>query len=836
MIFPFVTVRRNGKTILPAALFEVDENFTFEHLLYQADSEYVSGENVKVEIQVKGTNTWHNVVSGIYGSLKLCRREEQNVSHIKFTIQDEYSKSSSSIVPSTSNVFNEMMSAASKKALPNPKPTTNRNDHLYNDFLALLRSNNLGWEYGTQNIAGKLFVNKLTSLLYYLDDKHQTLKLRSLKIPTFFLQLPLYQQNTYYKKGSHHKTTLKRKELEFYADKLEECVLEPWASKLCWDQVVTASLELCSVARTYANYLETVNQHMQRIQLASAPARSPESNSNLEIRSSCTENAIEEIYLPIAKHIRDASEYEIISLEEFLPDIKEKRFFYLSNLTIDSTIMLYRYHHGNYLGTLNFIWKIPEDFELRDDTKNAQAIIRTQSLLPQFFTRYMRRHIFAKYSLITKITPSVLRYLYHDLVGDSSAVDNSYSAEVDKRVRIMLELGDPEICIDMHKNNGFKGTKFDEFWNEMESYFSENLLSVHERRHSNILYLLSFVSVRDLRESIIEQLENKRNEHPLSDNCLVPSDRWISYQFCPKNNWYKASTQYTGRFQIKYMYRQFTCLIFADDKHKVPIGEEVPTSTGVRNKKTATLKETELSVMKCNRHDCKVCKKVRMPYDDFQSLSFIPDPEPIYGKPTSEKFRPSAMNITVDDEISEKRPGQFVNTKIRRTITCEYCAKMRCIYSNVALTNDEEIKLQATLDGLYYSCGSQLLPEDHELSEQLSIRLNLTCDSPIESTYFSWRLKRFDICYWCGESKNLIEPSDTLKGEWKTIYPLCSFCKNNGKTWYKRAPKKFNQLSSNEHNDDTWGKMSKKNLERDRDNDDNDWLNPGQRQNMLDQM
>ena len=30
--------------------------------------------------------------------------------------------------------------------------------------------------------------------------------------------------------------------------------------------------------------------------------------------------------------------------------------------------------------------------------------------------------------------------------------------------------------------------------------------------------------------------------------------------------------------------------------------------------------------------------------------------------------------------------------------------------------------------------------------------------------------------------------------------------------------------------------MSKENLERDEENDDNDWLNPGQRREMLDQM
>jgi hypothetical protein len=31
--------------------------------------------------------------------------------------------------------------------------------------------------------------------------------------------------------------------------------------------------------------------------------------------------------------------------------------------------------------------------------------------------------------------------------------------------------------------------------------------------------------------------------------------------------------------------------------------------------------------MKCNQHECKVCKKVRMSQEDFQTLSFIPDPE-----------------------------------------------------------------------------------------------------------------------------------------------------------------------------------------------------------------
>ncbi|CAG8847894.1 11802_t:CDS:1, partial [Racocetra persica] len=139
------------KTVLSAVLFEIDESLTFEDLLYHADSDYVSEEVVRVDIQVRGTNVWHMVATGLNRSLRMCIREEQNISHIKFTIQNEQSIFTESQVSSTSNVFNKMMNAAAKKVLPNSKPSTNRNDQLYNDVLELLRSKNLGWEYGIQN-------------------------------------------------------------------------------------------------------------------------------------------------------------------------------------------------------------------------------------------------------------------------------------------------------------------------------------------------------------------------------------------------------------------------------------------------------------------------------------------------------------------------------------------------------------------------------------------------------------------------------------------------------------------------------------------------------------
>jgi hypothetical protein len=62
--------------------------------------------------------------------------------------------------------------------------------------------------------------------------------------------------------------------------------------------------------------------------------------------------------------------------------------------------------------------------------------------------------------------------LYHDITGDVSASD-SISEDVQKRIKSMLELEDPNIIFDFRKNNGFKGSKFDIFWAELQDFFNE---------------------------------------------------------------------------------------------------------------------------------------------------------------------------------------------------------------------------------------------------------------------------------------------------------------------------------------------------------------------------
>lgn len=63
--------------------------------------------------------------------------------------------------------------------------------------------------------------------------------------------------------------------------------------------------------------------------------------------------------------------------------------------------------------------------------------------------------------------------LYHDLTGDASLANDKISKEMEERLRLMMLLEDSSIIIDLRTNNGFQGSKFDIFWDELNRYFNE---------------------------------------------------------------------------------------------------------------------------------------------------------------------------------------------------------------------------------------------------------------------------------------------------------------------------------------------------------------------------
>ena len=65
--------------------------------------------------------------------------------------------------------------------------------------------------------------------------------------------------------------------------------------------------------------------------------------------------------------------------------------------------------------------------------------------------------------------------LHFDLTGNAAVTSDVISRDVEERLRLMLTLSDPSIIFDLRTNNGFKGTKFNIFWDEVDSYFNEQV-------------------------------------------------------------------------------------------------------------------------------------------------------------------------------------------------------------------------------------------------------------------------------------------------------------------------------------------------------------------------
>jgi hypothetical protein len=166
-------------------------------------------------------------------------------------------------------------------------------------------------------------------------------------------------------------------------------------------------------------------------------------------------------------------------------------------------------------------------------------------------------------------------------------------------------------------------------------------------------------------------------------------------------------------------------------------------------------------------------------YKDFLS---------VYGTQTSEKFRPSKAGQPEADNLPQ---SIFNNNRVREFVECDFCGKIRCIYSMNALKKEQISVLQLKIDDTDFTCEMEgWIPLSHELKNIIFIRQSLSCDSPIESGYYSSRLKKSPICYYCGKNNSLVEASDDLLNGYQSVYPLCSNCQLSGHSFHTWGKKK----------------------------------------------
>ncbi|GBC18616.2 hypothetical protein GLOIN_2v1779563 [Rhizophagus irregularis DAOM 181602=DAOM 197198] len=202
-------------------------------------------------------------------------------------------------------------------------------------------------------------------------------------------------------------------------------------------------------------------------------------------------------------------------------------------------------------------------------------------------------------------------------------------------------------------------------------------------------------------------------------------------------------------------------------------------------------------IKKCGKNECVICGSIRLPQEIFNQLHFIPDPQissdpdhyqnfnSLYGRNTTEIDLPSKKNNLVCQELAPN--GMLVVARVRDFALCTSCTKLRCIFSKYVLRESDSEILQTAMETFAYTCGSPIVPENHPLYNKVFVGMNLTCDSPIEQTYYLCRIEHSQVCYYCGEEDNLINPSPEVLSRFRIVYPLCEVCQENGVTFFTKG-------------------------------------------------
>jgi len=338
---------------------------------------------------------WTNVRYGLSANLNLC--EKFQPCHIKFTLKEQ-ENSEKRNRQNVTNGLSKIMETSRIPKLPKERNFVTRHDLLYNDLVKLLKDKSLGWYGEYYESIGSRFIKALTDLLWYIDPHHEKLNLRSCVIPEIFLSLSQYKikssYNLFYYTGKHKKEQLTQENLKDYLKVIENFITQPWAGQENWRSFISNVFELCHNIRKYISYLESVNNEMILNYSRNEPIRNLLDNMTLEIRNK--QRNFNPKFKNISDLLQNSDFYELHLLDNYLPQDKRMRYNFINELIVDCTFTLYRYYHGNYLGTLNFIWKIPDSISEQDKSQEAQMLALANEMIPSYFTRQMRKSVSEK--------------------------------------------------------------------------------------------------------------------------------------------------------------------------------------------------------------------------------------------------------------------------------------------------------------------------------------------------------------------------------------------------------------------------------------------------------
>ena len=265
-----------------------------------------------------------------------------------------------------------------------------------------------------------------------------------------------------------------------------------WKDLKCDVELLARSLS------NYTDYLMKQCDVMKLVHLSPQPVRQISDNLAFCYLPLCAD--VSPCFHQLELRLKEKGLFEYLLVEEVCPAEPRKKYEYIQKLRESGLYMkaaLLTYSHGN-IGSLHFAWRVLRSVD--DDISESQRTIeRVKEELSVFHTRAMKAALSSKFGRVTpNMKPAVLRGLYQELTNDASAPMNLHEAEIDERMKMILEMKDPDVVLDLRHLNSGRKSQYDVFWSECKKFLEEGIGSaIDDRRHGSVTHLAKAFSVRD---------------------------------------------------------------------------------------------------------------------------------------------------------------------------------------------------------------------------------------------------------------------------------------------------------------------------------------------------
>ena len=501
----------------------------------------------------------------------------------------------------------------SRPALPAPvADPRNQKQKLRNDFIAFLSNKGLKWRADEIGSSGEAFMKAMVDTLWLIDGQHDVFRSRDHPIPSTFHSFSGYNQPQLSKHRKRDRENMSCTSLRVCADALFGCLQCVYWEQSGWKEFKSDVVLLATSLSKYADYLVKQCGAMKCVQSSQQPVRQISENLSFAYLPLC--QAVSPCFHQLEQKLKEKSLFEYLVIEDICPAEPRKKYEYIQRLRevgLSEKAALLTYSHGNNIGSLHFVWKVLESVD-EDISESQRTIEKAKSEIPIFHTRAMKRALASKFGRVSpSMKPVLLRALYKELTNDASASTNLHEAEIDERMRMILEMEDADIVVDLRHLNSGRKTRYDVFWGECKKFIDEGIGSpVDDRRHGTVTHLAKAISIRDLREQV---------QAKCPEGTPIPSESWIRLQFWPKTQHARSKIHYTGRLNIRFMVqaRQFrkthpdahyaaalfryqrelavllrdhSVFVSLDDKHRIKVGEPgFPVAAAERGRRVLSM-------------------------------------------------------------------------------------------------------------------------------------------------------------------------------------------------------------------------------------------------------